>query len=480
MSEPEPVLKEIFWAQLPSPWPDKNLRNRIAGHLARTGRCVVALDDDPTGTQTVHDVWVIARWEIEDIRTVLADGEPAVYILTNSRSMTLAEAKAINREIAGNLLAASRLEGRPVTVVSRSDSTLRGHHPGETDALAEKLAAEEDKPFDGICVIPFFLEGGRFTIDDVHWVQEDEWLVPAAQTPYAKDAVFGYRHSRLPEWVEEKTEGRVNASDVVSISIDMLRTGGPARVARRLRSADRGSVIIVNAAEYRDLEVFVSALQTAEAEGKRFLFRTAASFVKVAAGLPDRPLLSGEELVGSRPSSGGLIVVGSYVPKSTAQLAAAKSLDSVLAIELSVPLILDGSSRGPTISGIAAQLDSAIASGSNAVLYTNRDLIEADDHEANLAVGKAISSALVQTVRRIEHEPRFMVGKGGITSSDLATDALDIRRARVLGQIIPGVPVWKLGPDCRWPGMPYVVFPGNVGRERSLADIIQLLDSCRI
>lgn len=475
MSEPEPVLKEILWAQLPSPWPDEHMREKIAEQLTKTDRCIIVLDDDPTGTQTVHDVWVITQWETEDIRAALADGESILYILTNSRSMPLPEAISINREIAANVLAASRLESRPVTVVSRSDSTLRGHYPGEVDALAEGLIAAEGNPFDGICIIPFFFEGGRFTIGDIHWVQEDGWLVPAALTPYASDAVFGYRHSRLPEWVEEKTKGRIIASEVISISIDMLRIAGPAQVAHRLRSLDRGSVVIVNAAEYRDLEVFVSGLQTVEAEGKRFLFRTAASFVKAASGLPSRPLLTSEDLVTTRPSAGGLIVVGSYIAKSSTQLAVARNLDGVLAVELYAPLVLDKSTREATILGIATQIDSAIASGKNALLYTNRDLITTNDHKANLAIGKAISSALVQIVRRVEHEPRFMIGKGGITSSDLATDAIRIRAARVLGQIIPGVPVWRPGPDSRWPGMPYIVFPGNVGEERSLADIIQIL-----
>ena len=68
-----------------------------------------------------------------------------------------------------------------------------------------------------------------------------------------------------------------------------------------------------------------------------------------------------------------------------------------------------------------------------------------------------------------------MVSKGGITSSVLATDALNVRRAQVLGQILPGVPVWQLGPEARYPGMPYVVFPGNVGGPDALLKAVAIL-----
>ena len=208
MSEPEPLLKEELFRGLPPLWSDATLRQEIHAHNIRTGRCIVALDDDPTGTQTVHDIWVLTRWEVSDLTAALSDGETALYILTNSRSMPLPDAQQMNREIAANLVQASRNAQRQITVVSRSDSTLRGHFPGEVDALEQALAQAQNAGFDGICIIPFFPEGGRFTIDNIHWVQEGERLIPAAQTPYARDAVFGYQHSRLPEWVEEKTGGR--------------------------------------------------------------------------------------------------------------------------------------------------------------------------------------------------------------------------------------------------------------------------------
>ena len=270
MTEPKPVSRDNFFAHLPPLWPDEGLRQGIARHNESNRRCVVALDDDPTGTQTVHDIWVLTCWEVNDLRAALAHGEPALYILTNSRSLSLAEAQQLNREIAANLVQAAQEERRLISLVSRSDSTLRGHFPGEVDALGEALSQAQGAGFDGICLIPFFPEGGRYTIGDIHWVQEGERLIPAAQTPYASDAVFGYRSSRLPEWVEEKTGGRVKARQVHSISLETLRCEGPAGVASRLRTVRDGAVVVVNAAHDRDLEVFVAALQQVEAQGRRF------------------------------------------------------------------------------------------------------------------------------------------------------------------------------------------------------------------
>jgi uncharacterized protein YgbK (DUF1537 family) len=42
-----------------------------------------------------------------------------------------------------------------------------------------------------------------------------------------------------------------------------------------------------------------------------------------------------------------------------------------------------------------------------------------------------------------------------------------------MGQIIPGVPVWRTGDESHIPGLAYVVFPGNVGGDDALAAVYQ-------
>ena len=82
---------------------------------------------------------------------------------------------------------------------------------------------------------------------------------------------------------------------------------------------------------------------------------------------------------------------------------------------------------------------------------------------------------LVEVVQEIATKPRFLVAKGGITSSDLATRGLGVKRAIVRGQVHPGVPVWELGRESRFPGLTYVVFPGNVGNDAALTSVVQRL-----
>ena len=93
--------------------------------------------------------------------------------------------------------------GIDFVVVSRSDSTLRGHFPAETDALGRTLASGGNQT-PPVLLVPYFEAGGRYTVNDVHYVAEGEELVPAAETPFARDAAFGYRNSNLRAWVEAR------------------------------------------------------------------------------------------------------------------------------------------------------------------------------------------------------------------------------------------------------------------------------------
>ncbi len=460
--------KSTTLSSLPSEWPD-DLRATIRGQVEASGRTIVVLDDDPTGTQTVYNVPVLTGWGVDVLAAELAEKPACFYILTNSRALPAPEAAALARTIGQNLAAASAAAGRDLAVVSRSDSTLRGHYPVEVTALAEGLGQE----FDGQIIVPFFLEGGRYTIDNIHWVAEGDTLVPAAQTPYAADKAFGYANSDLRAWVEEKTGGRVQAADVVSVTLDDLRVAGPNAVRDRLLGVSGGQVCIVNCASYRDMEVFVLGLLAAEAAGKRFLYRTAASFVQVRAGLPARPLLSADDLA-LPASGGGLFVVGSYVPKTTTQLAALLAQPQIVPVEVDVAALLD-ERRSATLAAAIRAIDAALAAGETVAVFTSRKLVTVDDHAGSLSIGRRVSDGLIEIVQKIAVRPRYLVAKGGITSSDTATAGLGVVRATVAGQILPGVPVWRTGGESRHPGLAYVVFPGNVGGDDALVEVVRRL-----
>ncbi len=465
--------KQVLLNSLPPEWP-RDLLPDIRDQLRNSRRKVVVLDDDPTGTQTVHSVSVLTEWPIDALCAELANDLPAFYILTNSRSLPPAVAAAMNAEIGHNLVHAASQSGREFVAVSRSDSTLRGHFPGEVGALAEALG----RTFDAWLVVPFFLEGGRYTINDIHYVAEGERLVPAGQTEFARDSAFGYRASDLRQWVTEKMGGRVYTDAVASISIDDCRRGGPDWVAGILTSLPYGSVCVVNAASMRDLQVFTLGLLQAESQGRRFLYRTAASFVQVRAGLSARPLLERADF-NFNGQTGGLVVVGSYVPRSTGQVNALLGRPGITSLEVAVEALLDGARRQPEIARLGQQADRLLRDGRDVMLYTSRQLVTGEDAEASLNIGQIVSEGLVSIVRAISTRPRYLIAKGGITSSDVATRGLGVKRALVLGQILPGVPVWQLGPESRFPGLAYVVFPGNVGGPQSMAEVVDMLTATR-
>ena len=468
----EALVAEALGETVPQPIVAPDLERRVQEAVVASGRAVVALDDDPTGVQTVHDTAVLARWDWGALAAELERPSPLFFVLTNSRSLSEERAAALNREIAGNLLAASRETGKPFAIVSRSDSTLRGHFPAETDALADAMGG-----VDGALLCPAFFEGGRVTAGDVHFVREGERLLPAAETEFARDATFGYRARSLPEWVEEKSGGSIEAGEVASIGLEDIRRGGPERVAALLGRVSGGQTVVVNALDYPDLWVVVLGLLRAEAEGKRFLYRTGASFVRARAGIAARPLLTRDELLGAGACipARGVVVVGSHVRRTSEQLGRLLEVVSVIGVEVGVPALLDAPSgfEGET-DRVARIAEETLAVGKTPVIFTSRR-VERPAGMDELTVARTVSKALVKIVGGIDARPDFVVGKGGITSSDVGTRGLGAERAVVLGQARPGVPVWRLGEESRFPGMPYVVFPGNVGDKETLAEIVREL-----
>lgn len=467
-------------AGLPPEWPHDVLPE-IQRRLAELNQKVIVLDDDPTGTQSVHGIPVLTEWRVESLQAELENDLPAFYILTNSRALPLEKAQALNAEIGRNVMAAlsrskEKTQDRPshsVALISRSDSTLRGHFPGEVDALAQQVHGNMP-PY---LIAPAFLAGGRYTIDDVHYVAQGDELTPAGETEFAKDAAFGYRASNLREWVEEKTRGALKAGDVLSIGLDDIRRGGPNAVAGKLMTLQAGQACIANAASERDLEVIALASLIAESHGAQFMYRSAASFARARAGIAPKALLTRQDLnVGASGGSptGGLIVVGSYVPKTSGQLQALLHA-GVCAIEVNVEALLDDARQANEITQAMQEANALIASGNDAVIYTSRKLITGDDAQSSLAIGNRVSAGLIDIVKGITAQPRYVLAKGGITSSDVATKALGVKRAMVLGQILAGVPVWQMGPETRYPDSIYIVFPGNVGGPAALADVVKSL-----
>ncbi|HEU5012773.1 MAG TPA: nucleotide-binding domain containing protein, partial [Roseiflexaceae bacterium] len=301
-------------------------------------------------------------------------------------------------------------------------------------------------------------------------------LMLADQTPFAKDHAFGYSTAFLPAWVEERSGGRWRASDVATLDLGLIRAGGPDAVAERLQQASGGQPIVVNAASYGDLAVVALGVLWAEAAGKRFIYRTAADFVRLRSGLPRRPLLTAAEIIGDTSATGGLVVVGSYVPGSSAQLERLLALPGIAAVELPVARLLHDNAEMISRT-VGEEIEAALQHGQTVVLYTSRALATGATAAESLQIGRLVSQSLIGALGQISTRPRFIIAKGGITSHDVAQRALGAQQARALGQLLPGVPVWRLeqGPNLRFPDVPYVVFPGNVGGPESLAEAVRIL-----
>ena len=438
---------------------------------------IVVLDDDPTGVQTVHDISVYTDWTKDSIRQGFQEKNNLFYILTNSRGFTQDETTLAHNEIAANVDAVAKELGKEYIFISRSDSTLRGHYPLETEILRTNYEKNTGCIIDGEILCPFFKEGGRFTIDDVHYVRYGNELIPANETEFAKDKTFGYRAATMPEYVEEKTKGAYPAGNVVCISLDEIHRMAIDEIEQKLLHVQGFNKIIVNAVDYADLKVFCIALYRAMAKGKVFMFRTAAAIVKVMGGVSDQPLLEREQMVRTNELHGGIIVVGSHTEKTTRQLEALKQLSDIRFVELDATKVTVAGGLEKEVERCLALEEAWIREGKTVCCYTSRALVTADtgNKEDELRLSVRISDAVQSLVGGLSVIPKFVIAKGGITSSDVGTKALGVKRANVLGQIEPGIPVWQTGAESKFPGIPYVIFPGNVGEDTTLRYAVEKL-----
>lgn len=399
------------------------------------------------------------------------------FLLTNSRALTPSQSKALHEDIINVIEEISKETGKDYLYISRGDSTLRGHFPLETEILSEGLKRHYGKA-DGVILAPYFKEGGRFTIGDIHYVRYGNELIPCAETEFAKDKSFGYSSSDLKEYIEEKTKGKIQKQDVLSISLEDLRNEKIDVIISQLMKAEDGRHIIVNAACDSDMRIFALALYQAITRGKAFVFRTAASFVKAVGGISDQPLLNKKDMIKEERNRSGLIIVGSHTEKTTRQLKELLKIEGIEKEEFRCSKILEGEEAfKEEILRCREVLDEKLREGKTIVLYTERILIslKEDDEDSALRRSVAISDGLCQIVGNLKITPAFIIAKGGITSSDIATKALRIQKARVLGQIQLGVPVWQAEEGSRYPNIPYVIFPGNVGDDDTLKKAAETL-----
>ncbi len=468
-------MAEVTFSGLSARFPARESeveRQQIVELLRRSGIRIAVLDDDPTGIQTVHGCLLLTNDRPANVAAAMADTEPFFYLLTNTRSMTADDAGHTVRHGMETIFDANRQAARPLIFISRSDSTLRGHFPLEPAVMRSVLGQRGVQVSLPVFFIPSFFEAGRHTVDDVHYMRDGEAMVPVAETEFARDNVFGYHHSNLKEYILEKSAGDISEDRIGHLPLELLRDESPAGIAARIEALRDCEYITVDAMDYADLRKFsIALLGLMEKSGGSVVLRTSSSLPKALSGIEDRPLL--DHAICAQRQGPGLFIVGSHVQKTTRQLQALLAAPGVEGVEIDIRRIL--SEPRKLLPEVLEKLNALYQAGTVAAVYTSREELRLDDPAERLGMGQQISAFLVKIVQSLPFQPAYLVSKGGITSHDILTTGLGIERARVLGQILPGVPALLTGDDNRYPRMPYIIFPGNVGTEEALRDVFEKL-----
>ena len=465
---------------------------------------IVVLDDDPTGSQTLHGCPLLLRWDPSSLAVGLRQPSPFLFLLANTRALAPAEAAERVREICRALvpaLEAARAEGiiDGALLVSRGDSTLRGHFPLEVETLARELG-----PIDATFLVPAFLEGGRTTVDGVHRLHGQ----PVHETAFARDALFGYRTSVLRDWVQEKSGGRLRAEGVEHVGwreLDAAALMDSARHTLRERLAALGGnpLVVVDAERPGHLALLgelVRELMAPPPSGsgrraRRFLFQSAASLLNGLAPLPPQPLAPAALAALRRRDDGGvplggLVVVGSHVPLADAQLECLLAQSGCEGVEVPVARVWRVL-EGPLPDRLLASLEGAwteqalavLARGRTPVLHTSRGEIRGRQGGERRAFGQALAASMARVAAALAPRLGYVISKGGTTTQTLLAEGLGLDWVALRGQLLPGlslvmVPdgVGARGGDLRVAGLPVVTFPGNLGAGETLEAAWRLME----
>ena len=457
----------------------------MAGAMAK----VVVIDDDPTGSQTVHSCPLLLRWDPGTLAEGLAHPSPLLFVLANTRALAPSEAEARTREICRALRPALAAAGAPWLVVSRGDSTLRGHFPLEVGVIAEELG-----PFDATLLAPAFLEGGRTTVDGVHRLHGR----PVHESEFARDRLFGYRSSHLPDWVAEKSGGRIPAAAVARIGLAELEAGGEG-LRRRLADLSGNAMVTVDAEQPRHLAALGAAVRELVAADagerwgrpRRFLFQSAASLLNGLADLPPPPLTA-PALAGLRrrdPTGArlpGLVLVGSHVPLADAQLARLLAEPGCGAVEIPaarVQRVLEGPLPDRLLASLEAEwrqaLEAQLAAGRTPVLHTSRGEVLCRHPAERRTLGLALAAVMARLAASLAPRLGYLISKGGITSHTLLADGLELAAVELQGQLLPGLSLVRAprGGVAGAAGLPVLTLPGNLGDGETLAAVWRQMEA---
>lgn len=446
---------------------NKRINDTFNKNLESLDYKIVVLDDDPTGAQTVKDLPVYTDWTESLLTDAFEQSNNMFYILTNSRALNTQETTQLHQELSQNIENVSLKLKKPYLIISRGDSTLRGHFYLEPKILNETTS----KPFNAVFYLPEFFEGDRYTYKGIHYLKDEDQYIPVSESEFSNDTTFGFESTSMADFIEEKSRGEIKSENVFHITLNQIRNREKEQIFVTFDTLSNFDAVVVDALNDEDMDYFTACLvEYLKYHNKKFIFRTAASFVKSICETPGE-IINLQNY--KKSNNGGVIIVGSHVKKSSSQLNHLLENTKINAIEFDVKTVTQ-SNLQDYIDKLTTEVENIIAKGKDIVIYTSRDVIKTEDLTNNLSISTNISNSLVSIIKQLSIRPSFIIAKGGITSSDVATKGLNIKKAKVIGQITKGVPVWLTNKEAKYDQIPYVIFPGNVGEVDTLTKVYKL------
>ena len=410
----------------------------------------VVLDDDPTGTQFATGVRVLLQWSAQIIADSLTESD-AVYIQTNSRSISEEKAIELCKQIKLETESASKILLQPINFILRGDSTLRGHVFAETDVFTSKNSK--------LLFVPAYPDIGRTTRDCIHYVKINRVDLPVHETEFASDPVFPFSTSLLTDYVSEKSDRQS-----MSIPLSIVRSGTK-NLAESFLAVPDGVVILPDVVTNEDVRSIADAANLLRKDGISLVVRCAAPLAAMMVGVDSKKLLAGPII--TQPFS-VLLAAGSHTDGASSQL-------SEVSEKYLPPVVVSTSEAlaNPKECGDKASLAVLSQLANSRIGFISTERKRLPEHNT-LKHGERVMEALINAVKQVVPSVDVVIAKGGITSADVARKGIGAKSGWVLGQILPGISLWKIE-DQKGRSLYYVVVPGNVGDSGTLVSVLNIL-----
>ena len=446
---------------------------------------IIIIDDDPTGSQTVNGCNLILRWDYETLLKGLKDSSNLLFILANTRSLSKKDVKIRLKEICSALreiMNNSSFAEEDFVLISRGDSTLRGHNFVEPDIINELLG-----PFDATFYIPAFMEGNRTTINGIHFVDN----IPINKTIFSKDKIFGFNTSNIKELISEQSNHQLNFNDIENIFIqdfEFLESNQINKLSMYIEKLKDNKKVIVDIINYSQLDKFSNIIKSL-LNKKRFLFRSSASFISSLSNIKytQKDYIYFSQLRRKNNIDQimkGLIVIGSYVELTTLQLNKVLEISLCEPIEINVLKLYELFKLEDNLDQLNSfkqlllnSVRNILGQESIPVLFTSRDIVSPIDNNDLIRFQDFLSAFLAEIVSAIKYEIGYLISKGGITTHTIISKGLKADSVYLEGQILPGVSLVTFNLLEQKGKLPIVTFPGNIGNNMSLVKALEILEN---